>query len=268
MDCEQDGFDTRGDGFVALRLRTEPREQCPRWIGSARRACWALLGAVLALGIVPPLAHGLILYDTSQTYLYTNNSAYMPSADVATNAYGAAPATVTLGAFAAGWQDPTDPFALAAYDGAWDLGINGTITTTIPFTITPAGPHDVSLVIDMIAYYDSPLYLTPTLSLSGTITNAGLITTTLDHVDPLFGGSWNHTTWSNVVVTLNDVGTLNVIITAGPNGGVVDALSVMSFATNFETVIPEPSTVALLGMGAGFVWFLRRGFASRQSPRP
>ncbi|NQU12387.1 hypothetical protein HQ590_16450 [bacterium] len=174
--------------------------------------------------------------DTSQTYLYTNNSAYLPSADVATNAYGAAPATVTLGAFASGWQDPTDPFALAAYDGAWDLGSNGTIRTTIPFTSTPSGPHQVSLFIDMIAYQDLPLYVTPTLSVSGTITNSGLITTTLDHVDPVFGGSWYHTTWSNLVVTLTDIGTVEVTITAAPSGGVVDALLIKTAATNPDSV--------------------------------
>jgi len=98
------------------------------------------------------------------------------------------------------------------------------------------------------------------ITFSGAITSATVTSTNLTITPPLFSGSTltlNFTPaasgFADLVVTSAGVGTLPGSVTGTTAGFVLN-----SFAVTFASAVPEPTSIALLGIGmSGFLAFRR-----------
>jgi hypothetical protein len=157
-------------------------------------------------------------------------------------------ATITLGAFSDGWQNPANPIQLSGVlsDGAWDFGSAGKISIQVPVIPAPISPGDVYRV-EFLIYavgYRNPTIL-PGLDIPGFIPSGLTLAEGTVAVDPIFpGSSWDFRTWTG---ELNNVAsgaiTFNLTSPAG-NSSVVDTYEVF---TRY-TLIPEPTGTCLLLM--------------------
>lgn len=193
---------------------------------------------------------------TRQGYTFGTGS-LTPAPDVLENPYGTPVATVVLGTFSDGWQDPLAPYDLAGVndDGAWDLGKAGTINVTSQIASHEAAPgttYQVDFEVYTVAYLGiTALPLFDSLGLS-----ANDLTLTQNTVanDPLFpGASWQGLKWTGNF-TSQTSNTISFLIKAPANNtSVIDTLEVFTRVT----VIPEPSAFLLVFAPAA-AWVVRR----------
>jgi hypothetical protein len=193
---------------------------------------------------------------TRQGYLFTTSS-MSPTADILENPYQPPQATVTLGGFADGWQDPANPLELSGVlaDGAWDLGMGGTITVSCQVAANPpeAGMfYRVDFEVYAVAY--DGITALPVLGTAGLLPKGLVLTQTTVAADPMFpGATWEGLQWTGYFEDLT-IDTLAFTLEApADNTSVVDTLEVFTKVT----IVPEPSVAALLVVPA-LGWVLRR----------
>ena len=192
--------------------------------------------------------------NTTRSGYQFSTSSTTPSPEVSVNPYGLPTATVAVGSFSTGWQNPATPFTLPGVeaDGAWDLGVSGTMTLMVPFAPAAPGPGQ-SYRVDFLVYmvgYDGPTSL-PTL------TTPGLAVTDLTSSDALVladpPGAWRSRTWMGTAE--NVTGNFATFqLNAPSNGSVVDTYEIH---TRF-TLVPEPSVAAGMLVVSGLTLLRRR----------
>lgn len=225
--------------------------------------------AVLGLGGVLPVSGAISLptwagdpNTTSQTFLF-DSSDLTPAPNNSTNPYGTASASVTVGLFGNGWEDPVGAFSNPGHegDGAWDVGpaldlsTQGIITFDVPVAPGPPGGgtlYRIDLVFYAIAYKD--LAKIPEFSVAGLssgdiqLESSGILSTQAP------AGTWEERTWSAVFEAYSG-DTISMALT--PPEGAVSVVDRVDILTRY-TAIPEPSVSALL-LGPLVMWgFLRR----------
>lgn len=193
--------------------------------------------------------------STHQVFRFTTNADPSP-ASLDVNPHGNPTADITLGRFAAGWQDPTVGFALAGpvtpgapgnpRDGAWELGISGTITTTIPFTSAPSF-LDVQFHVTSVYFQDlsqPPIFSTPGF------TPVGLAQTTVFIEDDGLGDGWFERTWSGTFIGVT-ASQIPFHLTSAPSGSFIADYQI------YTNAVPEPSLLGLASL-AGLLALRRR----------
>src|SRR6266516_2404968 len=98
-----------------------------------------------------------------------------------------ATASITVGDFGTGWQDIS---GLGSATGCWDLGMNGSVTLTIPNLASPISAHNATLSI--VQWVDDFLFTGSLLySVSGATQVGGTTTHLIEHPDPAGApGEW------------------------------------------------------------------------------
>ena len=219
-------------------------------------------GGVLLVSAATPLPLWYPGPDTTRQGYNFDTVSLTPPPNVVSNPYGTPLTTITLGTFSDGWQEPGNlpPPAVndtngVAYDGAYDLGISGTVITQLAFASTVAAPgtyYRVYFQVYTVAYFGitalpafNPVALSPT---------ALVRTQSFVANDPYFpGATWQGVRWTGYFdnVTSN---SLTLGITAPVNNTtIVDTFEVF---TRFE-LIPETSS-SLLALGSAVVLMIRR----------
>jgi len=183
--------------------------------------------------------------STRQGYLF-NTGSLAPTANFLANSYGVPSASITLGSFNTGWQDPLGQFTNpgADGDGAWDLGIAGFIDVQVPVAPAPADPgthYRVDFQVWAVAYQGItalPAFSAVGLSAEDLASNQHLVA-----IDPEFpGASWQGITWTGY---FDDVTTDHItfrIQAPSNNISVIDTYEVFTLTT----LVPEPSASLLL----------------------
>jgi hypothetical protein len=193
---------------------------------------------------------------TRQGYEFTDGS-FSPVPEVLENPYGTPVASVTLGGFSDGWQDPDSEFDLTGVleDGAWDLGTAGAITVILKVAEDPPEPgsfYRIQFQIYVVAYLG--ITALPSLDTLGLAAEDLTLSQSLVAPDPLFpGATWQGRTWTGYFdsVTTNQIGF--AVKAPANNTSVVDTFEVFTQVT----LIPEPSA-ALMILASFLAWSLRR----------
>jgi hypothetical protein len=205
---------------------------------------------------------------TSQVFLF-NTASTTPSANNSVNPYGTASASVVVGFFGNGWENPADaPASNPGFngDGAWDvgtgidslsgnrLGPDGSITFSVP--VAPAAPgvgqsYRLDILIYAVAYQD--LHRLPEASVLGLAPGDLVLASSnvLGTRPP--NGTWRELTWT-AVKEGHTTGALSVALT--PPTGEASVIDRVEIYTRY-TLVPEPSSAVLL-MLAGATVSLRR----------
>ena len=223
----------------------------PSFLAIASAALLLPMTKAGAAAFVPPWDGDPL--STTQIHTFSTDS-LTPVPETLANAYGT-PATeiVVVEPSGTGWQDP----ALGGLsstrvegEGAWDVGVGGSITITIP--IAPAGdftPKFLDIGIDVV--FLSSLASGPSLDL---VEDTPLLLTGQDSLVEIDGiRFWSRTVWEASFENFTS-DTLTVVLSAPDNNiSVIDRVAIY-------TVIPEPGAAALALLGG--LWLLagrRRG---------
>jgi hypothetical protein len=185
---------------------------------------------------------------TRQGYIFDVDT-LTPTANTLDNAQGQPLTTITLGQFNAGYQQPGLPPAVIDLngidnDGAWDIGIAGTILSQITFA--PAAPvpgtyYRVDFQVYTVAY-GSPY---------GPLEFDGQGLTAVDSAmssipvanDPLFpGGVWNGQTFTGYFDNVTTNTLIFGVKATSNNTANIDTYEVI---TRY-TLVPEPSAAVML----------------------
>jgi hypothetical protein len=193
---------------------------------------------------------------TRQGYEFTSGS-FSPLPEILENPHGTPVASVTLGGFSDGWQDPESEFDLTGVleDGAWDLGTAGAITVMLKVAENPPEPgtfYRIQFQIYVVAYLG--ITALPGLDTLGLTAGDLTFSQTLVATDPLFpGATWQGLKWTGYFdnVTTNQIGF--AIQAPTNNTSVVDTYEVFTQVT----LVPEPSAV-LMVFSSFLAWSLRR----------
>lgn len=218
-----------------------------------------LLAAALSTGCAmaaTPVPSWFGLNSTHQAYFFGTGST-TPTADTLANPYGTPVATVTLGTFADGWQNPAEEFDNPGLngDGAWDLGINGNISINMLAAATTPAPgtfYRVQFEIHTVAYEGiTPLPVFDTLGLTAHDLQQ---TVTTEGPDPLVSGAfWRRVKWTGYFDNLS-TNALTFLLTPPTNKtSQIDSFEVF---TQYQ-VVPEPSAAILL-VAPALGWCVRR----------
>lgn len=186
--------------------------------------------------------------STRQGYEFTSGDT-TPDASPLINSFGSVSAVVTTGSFSDGWQDPGEPIDLsgANVDGAWDLGVAGTISASVP--VIPSSPapgfyYRVDFHVNVVAYRG--ITSLPSFTNSGFTAMGLTMTTGTVAVDPLFpGASWDYRSWTGYFDTVSPAAVQFGVAAPANNSSVVDSFEVF---TRY-TLIPEPGSCTLIGIG-------------------
>src|ERR1043166_3185401 len=156
-----------------------------------------------------------------------------------------ATAAITVGPFGAGWHDD---WVLGSATGYWDLGMNGSITLTIPNLASPSQSHNATLSI--VQWVDDFLFTgNLTYGFAGATQVGGTTTHLLE--DTGFGRWVEYETVWTVLAGSDPSG----ITITGPADG-----AILAGITARITVVPEPTTLiagALLLLPFGASTFRR-----------
>lgn len=207
--------------------------------------------------VVLPSWHGAP-NTTSQVFLF-NTASTSPAPNASGNPYGTTSASVDVGFFGNGWENPADlPLSNPGHDGdgAWDVGAgsDGSITFQVPVAPGSPGPglsYRLDIMIYAIAYRD--LQQLPVASVVGlapgdlVLTSSNILSTRLP------AGTWRELTWQGVKEN-HGTGAITVALT--PPSGAVSVIDRVEIYTRF-TVVPEPSSF-LLSLVAAVVFCSRR----------
>lgn len=184
----------------------------------------------------------------------TNVNPPVPSLYI--NPYGGPVSPViNLGTAGEGWQVGTD-LNIDDTTGYWGLGLDGTITFTMPFEVV-LDSYTVDFMFDVIGYKDPFLNGLPELSLESSVdtSNIGYYEQFIES-DPEWGGSWDHTVMTGQV-TVSSITNL-VIKLQAPSGKSSPIQDVAIYTRT--TAIPEPAVISLILGGAGLLLLLKRRF--------
>ncbi len=159
-----------------------------------------------------------------------------------------ATAAIQVGDFGAGWHND---WGLGTATGYWDLGINGTVTLTIPNLASPSQSYNATLSI--VQWVDGFLF---SGDLGYAFSGATQVGTTSTHlIESTEFGSWVQydTVWS--LLASSEPSTITI---TGPSDG-----AIFAGISARITVVPEPTTMIaglllLLPFGASTLRVLRR----------
>jgi hypothetical protein len=195
---------------------------------------------------------------TSQVFLF-NTASTTSTPNTSANPYGTTSATVDVGFFGNGWENPADlPISNPGFngDGAWDIGAgsDGSITFQVPVAPSiplPGQSYRLDIMIYAIAYKD--LQELPLASVFGLAPGDLLLTSSnvLSTRPP--AGTWRELTWQ-AVKNGHDSSSLTVALM--PPTGDVSVIDRVEIYTRF-VAIPEPS-VALLAVASALALGYRR----------
>lgn len=224
-------------------------------------ACWFISGVALAYDPVSPPDWAGEPGRVRHLYLFPTD-APMPAPDESENPFGAPDARVTLGPYAAGWQNP-DPLrdvpqsAGETGSGAWDLGKGpaGNIRVILPIgnASTNAGfcAYQVQLKVNVV-YYDR-MVVTPLLGAEGFAAANESVMNTAAFSDPQMG-VWSNCTWSGTLVNVTE-DRVTLVVSADPVwGSTIDAIEIYALAK-------PVSEVLYTAMGVPIAWYQSFGFA-------
>lgn len=201
---------------------------------------------------------------TRQGYEFTSGS-LTPLPNIAENPYQVSMATVVLGSFSDGWQEPGNlPWPAVNdlnginNDGAWDIGVAGAITVQCKVAANPPPPgmfYRIDFQVYVVAYRG--ITALPNFDSQGLMAEDLALTQSTVGPDPFFpGATWEGRKWTG---SFNNVST-NVVsfgITAPTiNITVVDTMEVFTRAT----LVPEPSVCGLWMMAVSALIWRRRRF--------
>ena len=202
---------------------------------------------------------------TRQGHLFGTND-LTPTPDINSNANGTAQTIVNLGQFADGWQEPNtiqqsgvdvdpDPNNRTG-DGAWDLGIAGSIETGInfaPSTPQPGMFYDVEFQIYAVAF--SSLQRLPEFEAVG-LSSQDLSYSQETVEGPLvLNATWEGMMWTGTFKNVDSSSlTIRFNVPTDVNStSIIDSYEVF---TRY-TLVPEPSASAML-LGSLLVLISRR----------
>ncbi len=159
-----------------------------------------------------------------------------------------ATAAIQVGDFGAGWHND---WGLGSATGYWDLGINGSVTLTIPNLASPSQSYNATLSI--VQWVDGFLFSGDLSYAFSGATQVGSTTTHL--IESTDFGSWVQ---YDTVWTLLASSDPSIITITGPGDG-----AIFSGISARITVVPEPTTLVaglllLLPFGASTLRFFRR----------
>ncbi|NLG35249.1 MAG: hypothetical protein GX548_07835 [Lentisphaerae bacterium] len=246
--------------YVKAESRSGKRFEWPS-LAILVMACRFLSGVALAYDPVSPPDWAGEPGRVRHLYLFPNDT-LTPAPDESDNPFGAPDARVTLGPYAAGWQNP-DPSrdvpqsAGEAGSGAWDLGKGsaGNMRVVLPIgnASTNAGfcAYQVQLKVNVV-YYDR-MVVTPLLGAEGFAAANESVMNTAAFPDTQMG-SWSNCTWSGTLVNVTD-DRVTLVVSADPVwGSTIDAIEIYALA--------EPvSEVLYTAMGVPIAWYQSLGFA-------
>ncbi len=195
---------------------------------------------------------------TSQVFLF-NTASTSPTPNSSVNPYGTTSASVDVGLFGNGWEDPASlPLSNPGHDGdgAWDIGAgtDGSITFEVP--VAPGSPgaglsYRLDIMIYAVAYRD--LQQLPLPSVLGLAPGDLVLTSNNVLSSRLPAGTWRELTWQ---AQKQDHMTGAITVALTPPNGAVSVIDRVEIYTRF-TVVPEPSSF-LLSLVAGLVFCCRR----------
>lgn len=195
---------------------------------------------------------------TSQVFLF-NSASTSPTPNSSGNPYGTTSASVDVGLFGNGWEDPANlPLSNPGHDGdgAWDVGAgnDGSITFEVP--VAPGSPglgqsYRLDILIYAVAYRD--LQQLPLPSVLGLAPGDLVLTSNNVLSSRLPAGTWRELTW---LAEKQDHMTGAITVALTPPDGAVSVIDRVEIYTRF-TVVPEPSSF-LLSLVAALVFFSRR----------
>ena len=196
---------------------------------------------------LPPVWRGQT-NTTYQTWGFPNSSSVNVPATSANNIYGSPLANITVGAFGSGYL--TSLPGLGSQTNYWDLGgAGGSIALSIPHL---AG---LSTTISLqITYFSQGLSGPPSISITNSFGSATLqssSTTLAESLSPT-PGSWLTLSTTYLLAPAADITDYYWLISGG-NGSVVESIVV-----DTRTVVPEPTTLSLLGLGVAALAFRRK----------
>lgn len=233
-----------------------------------------ILGMALIAGVVEPLAGPVYAPPwaddpwASRALFEFPTSDPTPAPDISVNSYGAPEATINLGTFATGWQDPSNSLHLTRVSshGAWDLGEFGNIEIDIPIGNASGNIgfeyYKLDVLVYVIHYYLPPISVQPTLYLNGYSPVSQSYVDALHTPDVI--GNWYARTWTASFTGITDDSVKLVVMGGGLREGcVVDDIDVFLL----PEVVPEPSSAILLALfGAAVYWGHRRRVAHVTRP--
>jgi len=212
------------DGGAMSRVRTD------RWLGLVAGLWQAATVLGLVAEPVEPCWRGRE-GSTFQDWAFTS-PANPTAPEVSSNPHGLAQASVGLGFMASGWLRD---IGLGTNTGYWDLGSNGLITVSIPDRFGLGTDAWKYVSVQVVYWEDPPLFVSPSVSVSG----ASMVARTNWVVHDTALGTWRED-WSWWRLDSNSA-SATVVITAGPNGGVVDRLVVDTWVLD----LPRPTDLGL-----------------------
>lgn len=214
-------------------------------------------GGVVVLSAATPLPPWYGQPNSTRQGYYFDTNSQSPAANVLENPHGTPGATIVLGNFSDGYQDPGNSIDLNGVnnDGAWDLGISGTITVQLngaPAPPPPGSYYRFYFEVYVVSYQGItalPLFEAVGLTPVDPVRQQSLVAP-----DPLFpSATWEGITWTGYFdnVLTNDL-TFRIKAPSN-NTSVVDSLEVFTH----YTLVPEPSAT-LFVLGATIGWASRR----------
>lgn len=170
--------------------------------------------------------------ETTRALYPFSTDSLNPSPEVLENPYGSPSAVVTVTEpFGTGWQDPADAFSTPGVDadGAWDVGPDGSIALTIPFTAGPTDPgleYRVEFYLYVVAY-EVPVTL-PEISAPGLVLENVSSSTETVKQDTL--GRYTGLTWT-AEAPVDGGNTVDLLFEAATAGAVIDSIDVHTRVT-------------------------------------
>jgi len=243
------------------------------WPERAKRGL-GILGIVLIAGVLKTFAWPVYAPPwaddpwASRALFEFPTSDSTPDPDTYVNSYGAPQATVNLGRFGTGWQDPANPLHLTRVSthGTWDLGESGNIGIDIPIGNASGNIgfeyYKLDVLVYVIHYYATPISVRPTLSLNGYSPVSQSYVDAFHTPDTI--GNWYARTWTATFTGITTDSVKLIVMGGGVGEGcVVDDIDVFVR----PEVVPEPASALLLALfGAAAYWGHRRRSARVARP--
>ncbi len=235
---------------------------------SVKKCVWLAVAAVSLGSVLELMAYDPITPPEWATesgavrllYLFPDaNPSLTP--DESSTIFDAATASVTLGAFSAGWRDYENPLhnhGLDPDNGAWDLGEGptGSLSFSIPMGALAGSSgfesYNVKILVSAVCF--QAFVQLPSLQVAEyTLSNATTNDAVLVQQPP---GSWRSRSWTVEIEGVQE-DELAINIVAQSSGSLIDSVEIYLLAVP----VMQPATVR----GTPYAWFDRFGISLKES---